>query len=129
MVQPGSAMVTSAACSARPPGPASAMTVTERVLPGRAGAATSIPTSATCSPAILSPATRAGSGVLTPAPVIAAVTGSVVSASVTCTICRGRAAGPVNSMVEVTLPIRILTSSHGATGGPGGYDSGNRLVK
>ena len=66
---------------------------------------------------------------LTPAPVIATVTGPVASASVTCTICRGRAAGPVNSMVEVTLPIRMLTSSHGASGGPGGYDSGNRLVK
>ncbi len=92
-----------------------------------------MPTSATCSPArspaTCSPVTTAGSGVLTPAPVIATVTGPVASASVTCTICRGRAAGPVNSMVEVTLPIRMLTWSHGASGRPGGYDSGNRLVK
>jgi hypothetical protein len=92
-----------------------------------------MPTSATWPPLTLLPIllsrTTAGSGVLTPAPLTETLTGPAARRSVTCTICRGRAAGPVNSMVDVTLEIRMVTSSHAPCGGPWGYDSGNRLVK
>ena len=114
MVQPGSAMVTSAACSARP-APPSAITVTGWVRPGLSPAA-SIATSATCSPPGGSGGTAAGSGVAMPVPATVTVAGPACApvslTTVTCTICRGRAALPRKRRVEVTALIRIRSWSH-----------------
>ena len=116
MVQPVSATLIPAACSARPPWP-SAIAVTWRGLPAAAGAAMSTPTSATCS-APGSRSSRTGTGVLTPGPSTRTVTGPPAapgragrsSSTVTWMICRGCAAVPPNRSVPATLVIRMAPS-------------------
>ncbi len=122
MVQPGSATLIVATCSARPPGN-SAMAVTWRGLPTAAGAAMSTPTSATCSAPGRARSSRArssrtGAGVLTPGPATRTVTGALAGAgrggrsprTVTRTICSGCAAVPPNRSVPATLVIRMALS-------------------
>src|ERR1700742_5286102 len=79
MVQPGSAAVTSAGCSARcgAPDPAwlCAAAAAGRGLPGRYGAANSTGTSAVTVPPGGIPATCDGAGVVTPAPSTRTVNG------------------------------------------------------
>ncbi len=79
MVQPVSATLIVAACSARPPGN-SAIAVTWRGLPGVAGAAMSTPTSATCPAPGWARSSRTGTGVLTPGPSTRTVTGVLAGA-------------------------------------------------
>ena len=117
MVQPGSATLIVATCSARPPGN-SAMAVTWRGLPTAAGAAMSTPTSATCSAPGRGRSSRTGAGVLTPGPATRTVTGALPGAgrvarsprTVTRTICSGCATVPPNRSVPATLVIRMALS-------------------
>ena len=117
MVQPVSATLIVAACSARPPGN-SAIAVTWRGLPAARGAAMSTPTSATCSAPGCARSSRAGAGVLTPGPSTRTVTGALAgagcggrsSSTVTRTICSGCATVPPNRSVPATLVIRMALS-------------------
>src|ERR1700748_2032301 len=120
MVQPGSAAVTSAGCSARcgAPDPAwlCAAAVTGRGLPGRYGAANSTGTSAVTVPPGGIPATCDGAGVVTPAPSTRTVNGPAGSdatlITLTWMIWRARAVVPANRSVESTEVMRIPQSSH-----------------
>jgi hypothetical protein len=129
MVQPVSATLISAACSARLPvvpdrgvlpasGSRSAIAVTWRGLPGAAGAAMSTPTSATCSAPGGARSSRTGTGVPTPGPSTRTVTGALAgpgcggrsSSTVTRTICSGCPAVPPKRSVPATLVIRMAPS-------------------
>ena len=129
MVQPGSAMVTSAACSARA-APPSAITVTgqpARAQPGRLDRDLGHVLAA-------GRQRRHGGGLgrgdarRATVTVARPASDAVSLTTVTCTICRGRAALPRKRRVEVTALIRMRSWSHaGRIAGPAGaagYDSG-----
>src|SRR5690348_634959 len=126
MVQPGSATVSSAASSARVPGP-SAITVMPSLLPGPCGAATVTGTSAVTSALAGSVSMRNGCRVVTPGP--SARTSTAVGAGASklpsppggppATVTRTTWHGPwpvlTNNGVDSARTIRMTSSSH-ATG-------------
>src|SRR5215472_15517876 len=129
MVQPGSATVSSAASSARVPGP-SAITVMPSLLPGPCGAATLTGSSAVTSVPAGSSSRRIGCRVVTPGPSARMSTGAGAPATVTRTTWHGPWPVLTNNGVDSARTIRMTSSSHGPRavhpGGRAAISSGAR---